>query len=109
MIDQIMYAIKLSAFVVAAITTARLVISNGGGNAQVPLWTGGVALFMTGVEMITLMDAPWRFLFLDANYSDWTSAVIGGVGLLFSPIVIYAVIYAFVGQDIKKLLTQTNS
>lgn len=54
-----------------------------------------IPFFITGVELSTLSDSPWRHLFSsEASKRDYEIAVLGGAGFLFLPIITFLLLYS---------------
>ena len=50
-----------------------------------------LALFMTGIEMITHSETPWAYLILSGSSDDLLKAFLGGSLMLMLPIIFLAV------------------
>jgi len=103
MLDNVMYGLKIAVWITAALSIRKL--ANGKSSGHLSFTLFGIALFMTGMEMITYSETPWQFLLSEANFSEWQKAVTGGFGMLMLPVIIYML----AGKDIQKLLDNTDS
>ena len=67
-----------------------------------------IPFFMSGVEMMSFHEEPWRFLFFgQSSEDDLSRALFGGSLMVALPFIIFALC----GKDIAKLieLSETNS
>ncbi|USD98880.1 hypothetical protein CTT30_22625 (plasmid) [Vibrio coralliilyticus] len=93
-----MTVLKIVLVVISLLSIRKL--GSAKRNKYLVFYLFGIALFMTGMEMITNSATPWSFLFFEAQPSDWNNAALGGVGMLALPVILYGL----VGKDIQKLL-----
>lgn len=100
MLDYVFYGLKILVMFTAALSLERL--ANGKSSGHLSFILIGVAIFMTGMEMITHSETPWQFLLTKANVSDWQKAILGGSVMLMLPVILYVLVGKGVQKSINK-------
>lgn len=103
MIDNAFYAFKIIAVLLSIILVARSAkVKSKNANSVLHAGIAAflIALFMTGVEMITPNDSPWGYLLISGGEDDWFKALMGGAMMVMLPVILIAVC----GKNIEKIL-----
>lgn len=102
MTDTIMYLLKLTFFLIFLFCLMKMNSSEKIDKLSFrAVVFGGMASFMTGVEMITNSESPWQFLFFESQASDWSNAFFGGAGMIIVLLIIYTYVYEIVRETNK--------